>query len=979
MANLITSLRLIGTFDWSEFFESVSLVEQVLQRDPAGVYGQMDFRSRDRYRHAVEELAQPTGEEQLLLALKSVERARQAYVNAPDSRGAHIGHHLIGTGRRQFERSVAWRPNLRQRARRAFFAWATVGYLGTIALWTTVIVATAVGYAFRNGWSGGLLIAIALLTVVPASEVAIQLLQRLISYLIPPRRLPRLELHTVPESARTMVIVPTLFDSAERVAELIAHLEVQALGNVDPNIHFALLSDFVDAPAETLPQDKAILEAARAGIAALNAKHATDNGNRFFLFHRMRQWNDREGKWMGWERKRGKIEEFNRLLRGATDTSFTITVGDLSVLPSVKYCITLDSDTRLPRGVARELIGIITHPLNRPAFDPAVGRVTDGYGILQPRIGVTFLSAAGSLFARIYAGHTGVDPYTSAVSDTYQDLFNEGIFTGKGLYDVDAFTAALEDAVPENTLLSHDLFEGLHARVALISDVQLVDDYPSSVLSHARRQHRWVRGDWQILSWLFPIVRSRRGLKRNTLPAIARWKIFDNLRRSLVAPALLLLLVAGWTMLPGAHWVWTLGAVFVAASQLLPAIATLLIGPRRSQSTPVFFANLRRDTATSFAQISLSLTALAFHAVDSAHAIVVTLVRLVTKRRLLEWETAAAAATRVPGRGLPHFAREMRASPIIAVIVALAIAIARPEAFASALPFLLIWLLAPAVGYWLSIPVGDRVRPLEERERALIRRTARKTWRYFETFVTEADGWLPPDNVQEDGTRVARRTSPTNIGMGMLSTLAAHDLGYLPAGELVRRLDATLTTLESLERYNGHFLNWYDTATRAPLHPRYVSTVDSGNLAGALIALSQGLLQLDETPQTREQRLEGLADTAVLLAESSSSAGDGGFREVLTPINRLAREIAKAARAAAQDLKSDSMGIPAAAAELAAAIEALVPQQASETDKRRRFLGRSRGDGGGAPRWRPRAERDAALAGAADGRAGRRYAVRLPL
>ena len=420
--------------------------------------------------------------------------------------------------------------------RRLFFACATPGYLGTIAAGTALLVAMAVIYAWWHGWRGASLVFVALLAIVPASELAIQLLQRMISYLIPPRRLPRLELDAVPPSARTMVIVPTLLDSVERVDDLIAHLEVQALGNIDPHIHFAILSDFLDAPTETLPHDAEILEAARAGIAALNAKHADGGTDRFFLFHRLRQWNEREGLWMGWERKRGKIEEFNRLLRGATDTSFAVSVGDLTVLPQVKYCITLDSDTRLPRGVARELIGIITHPLNRATFNPRVGRVTEGYGILQPRISVTFMSAAGSLFARLYSGHTGVDPYTTAVSDTYQDLFGEGIFTGKGLYDVDAFTAALEGSVPENALLSHDLFEGLHARVALVSDVELVDEYPSSVLSHARRQHRWIRGDWQILFWLFPFVPSQRGLKRNTLPIIGRWKILDNLRRSLVSP-----------------------------------------------------------------------------------------------------------------------------------------------------------------------------------------------------------------------------------------------------------------------------------------------------------------------------------------------------------------------------------------------------------------------------------------------------------
>ena len=931
VANLITSLRFIGTFDWSEFFESVSLVEQVLQRDPAGVHSRMDFRSRDRYRHAVEELARPTGEAQLLLALKTVERARQAHVRSPDDRAAHVGYHLIGAGRRSFETSVAWQPDLSHRIRRLFFAWATPGYLGTIAFGTALLVAMAMTYASWHGWRGAGLVFVALLTVVPASELVIQLFQRVISSLIPPRRLPRLELDRVPASARTMVIVPTLLDSVERVEELIAHLEVQALGNVDPRIHFALLSDFPDAAAETQPQDADILEAARAGIAELNRKHAGDDGGRFFLFHRLRQWNPREGLWMGWERKRGKIEEFNRLLRGATDTSFTVAIGDLSILPDVKYCITLDSDTRLPRGVACELIGIIAHPLNRATFDPRAGRVTEGYGILQPRISVTFMSAAGSLFARLYAGHTGVDPYSTAVSDTYQDLFAEGIFTGKGLYDVDAFVAALEDSVPENALLSHDLFEGLHARVGLVSDVELVDDYPSSVLSHARRQHRWVRGDWQILFWLFPFVPSQRGLKRNPLTAIGRWKILDNLRRSLVAPALLALLLAGWLVLPGQRGVWTAIVVSAAASQLLPVLARLLIGPARSQSLPVFLTNLRDDASTTLAQILLSLTLLAFHALDALHAIVLTLVRLVvTKRRLLEWETAASTAARAAGlvgsRGLRRFVGEMIASPLVAAAATIAMLIWRRDALPVAAPFLLLWVSAPALAYALSRPVGPRVRPLRPDERARLRGAARTTWRYFDTFVTDADGWLPPDNFQEgegaEPGRVARRTSPTNIGMGLLSTVAAHDLGYLPTDRMIDRLAAALRTVESLERFEGHLLNWYDTATRAPLMPRYISTVDSGNLAAALLTTAQGLQELERRPQSVAQRLEGLGDTAGVLRGVSATTNAGAdARRAIAAINSLARRVASAAGGPASD--EQLARITAYAAELESAAKEL--------------------------------------------------------
>ena len=904
MANLIGSLRLVSTFDWSEFFESVSLVEQVLQRDPAAVYGRMDFISRDRYRHVVEELAEPTGDGQVRVALKSVERARQIAERSPDARDAHVGYYLIGAGRQQFEQGIGWEPGVAVRLRRAFFRHATPGYLGTIALLTSALVGAALAYAHAHGWRWPMLMGVVLLTLVPTSELTIQILQRLIGGFIPPRRLPRLDLVRIPESARTMVIIPTILDSVERARDLAAHVEVQALGNLDPHIHFAILSDFKDADAERLPADAEILAAAADATRALNAKHGDGGPDRFFLFHRARQWNEQEGRWMGWERKRGKIEEFNRLLRGATDTSFVLSVGDAAMLPQVRYCITLDSDTRLPRDAARQLIGIISHPLNRPSFDPAVGRVTEGYGILQPRVSVTFTSAAGSLFARLYSGHTGVDPYTAAVSDTYQDVFGEGIFTGKGLYDVDAFTAALEDSVPENALLSHDLFEGLHARVALVSDVELVDEYPSSVLAHARRQHRWIRGDWQILLWLFPFVPTRHGFKRNPFPLISRWKILDNLRRSLVAPMLLALLVAGWTILPGGHWFWTTTVVAVMASQLLPLVAQMLVGPRKAQSFPVFWRNLRADTAIALAQVALGVTFLAYHAWDTAHAIVLTLVRLtITRRRLLEWETAAAAAARaagiVGGRALVRFIADMMASPIIAGVVALVVSITHPDALPSALPFLLLWVMAPGVAYWLSMPVGPRERPLTERERRLLRRTARKTWRYYEAFVADADAWLAPDNYQEGREpRLARRTSPTNIGMALLSTLAAHDLGYLTTKTLVRRIDATLTTLEGLERHEGHFLNWYDTAALAPLYPRYVSTVDSGNLAASLIALTQGLRALAENPQCRTELLNGLIDTADLLAlaSSSSPARDQPAREAIARVNGLARDIISEAR-----------------------------------------------------------------------------------
>jgi len=830
LANAVTSLRLCATLDWQEYVEAVSLVERVLQNDPAGAYKRMDFSSRDAQRHAVESLAPASGEAQMRVALKAIESAREAAATGTlADRAAHVGYHLVDRGRENLEADLAFRPRLTTRVARAVRRHATAVYLGAIAVGTALLLAGVDAYARHAGAWSAMRVWIALLALLPAADVAIACVQRVVVRLTAPKRLPRLEfLNGVPDEARTMVIVPTMLTSTAAVETMLEHVEVLALGNLDPNIHFAILSDFADTSAVDAPTDAAILSRARDGVEALNRKHAAEHADRFFLFHRDRQWNAGEHAWIGWERKRGKIEEFNRLLRGAADTSFSTQVGALDVLPSIRYCLTLDSDTRLPRDAARRLIGIIAHPLNRPQFDPAVGRVTAGYGILQPRVSVTMASAAGSLFARTYAGHTGVDPYTTAVSDVYQDLFDEGIFTGKGLYDVDAFTAALADRVPENALLSHDLFEGLYARTALVTDVEVVDDYPSSVLAHARRQHRWVRGDWQILWWLLPFVPSRAGLARNRLPLIARWKILDNLRRSVLAPAAALLLAAGWTMLPGAPLMWT-------AFALAPAAFPLAI--------------LRRTTADDFrtdaARFLLQVAFMANEAYDRLHAIAVTLFRLgVSRRRLLEWETTAASAARSGGLGLRLFVTRMIASPVLALAILVVVAGTRRDAWSAAAPILLLWMAAPWMAYALSRPTAGRAAALSSADASYLRAIAGKTWTYFDAFVGADDCFLPPDNIQIGASGdvvVAHRTSPTNIGLGLLATLAACDLDLIDREELVRRLERTLATVERLERFEGHLLNWYDTRTLAPLLPAYVSTVDSGNLAGALMTLSAGI------------------------------------------------------------------------------------------------------------------------------------------
>ena len=883
MGNSVTSLRLCSTIDWNDYVEDASVIEQVLRRDPAGAYARMDFTSRDLYRHAVEALAEPSGEAQVRVALRAVESARQA-AETPgvDARRSHVGYHLVGGGRRELEIDVASHPPAIRRFQRALLAHATLCYLGSITLITGLGVAAAAAATRATASPPWMWISAAVLVLLPASEFAVSLMNRIVHLLTRPSPPPRLDLRLgVPDSARTMVIVPTLITSVEGVRSLLEHLEVHALGNADPNIHFALLTDFPDAVSEHLPGEDAVLSAAVAGIEALNARYAPGANDRFHLFHRARQWNGSEGVWMGWERKRGKIEEFNRLLRGATDTGFTVKVGDPAILPGVRYCITLDSDTRLPRDAARRLIGVIEHPLNRPRFDPKLGRVVEGYGILQPRVSVTMASAAGSLFARTYAGHTGVDPYTTTVSDTYQDLFGEGSFTGKGLYDVDAFRSALEGRVPDNAMLSHDLFEGLYARCALVSDVELVDDFPSSVLAHARRQHRWVRGDWQVLFCLLPVMPTRHGLQRTRLPVISRWKILDNLRRSLLAPALLALLGAAWTWLPGSPLGWTLAVLGLLAFPVFPPLLHALLGPRPQQPASVFLDDVWTEFQEAGAQVLLQATLLAYHAYEMVHAIALTLVRMViTQRRLLEWETAASSAARAAGllasQGPRVFVAEMWAGPAAALVVMLGMLPMRREALPVAAPFVVAWLVSPFIAWWLSRPVVERRLALGAQDAEQLRRIARLTWHYFERYVGPDDHHLPPDNVQRSpDERIGHRTSPTNIGMGLLSTLAAHDLGYVDRSGLAQRVEDTLATVETLERHEGHLLNWYDTTSLAPLMPRYVSTVDSGNLAGSLMALAAGLRERAAAEDDVPARCAGAGDTAGVLSDQVAALAHG--------------------------------------------------------------------------------------------------------
>jgi cyclic beta-1,2-glucan synthetase len=871
VASCIQSLRLLATQDWKTFFENASLVEQVLGDDPAEIYARMDFDTRDRYRGEVEELALATGLDERDVAQEVMRLAKEAgasRLGKESPRRVHIGYYLIGAGRAQLEQRLDYHPSWRKRLTRWLLGHPTLVYLGGIILLTLAILLGLLGYAWSRGGSIGQLIGAGLLVVLPAMAVAINVLNWLVTRTVPPRLLPRLDFSKgIPSEYRTMVVIPTLLTDQGEVKSLLHQLELHFLGNADPYLHFALLTDFGDAPRKHMPGDDALLEQAMEGVRALNRKYGRDGIGPFYLFFREREWNPSEDCWMGWERKRGKLVDFNRLINGE-ETSFSERVGDLDILPQVKYVITLDADTLLPRDSARRLVATFAHLLNQAEFDPQTGDVVAGYTVLQPRVEITPTSAAQSRFAQIFSGDIGLDLYTHAVSDVYQDLFGEGIYAGKGIYDVAAFERSLEGRAPNNALLSHDLFEGIHGRAGLVTDVALYEEYPAHYLAHTRRLHRWVRGDWQLLPWLFPQVpHAGQGTILNPLSTIDRWKIVDNMRRSLLGLALLALLVAGWLWLPGSTLVWTLAgflavAVIVFSSLFSVFRQTFQGATLRSAFRSVWLATLRW---------LLALVFLPYESMIAVDAIASALYRMLfSHKRLLQWTTAAHTLRLFGRRAKVRILwKQMGGVPLLALGLAWLIFLFNPAAFPVAAPFLFAWVISPYLAHWLSRPMVHERAVLSEEQCCRLRGLARRMWLYFEQFVGPDDQWLPPDHFQEDPLGlVAHRTSPTNIGLMLLSTLAAYDLGYIGPLDLVLRLRPTFETLEALERHRGHLLNWYDTHSLRPLLPRYVSTVDSGNLAACLLALRQGCLAIPQMSILRWQRWQGLLDTLNVLSET---------------------------------------------------------------------------------------------------------------
>lgn len=882
ISNSIGSLRVLGTLDWRDFVENLSLVEQTLRGDPGGVYGRMDFATRDHYRHATEEIARRGGLGENQVARLAVDLARAA-ARGTGGRAAHVGYYLVDAGRPALEKAAGLRPGLVRRIGRAAAHAPLWLYLGGIALITLLVAGGLSGLALADGLPVWALAPVGLLAVMVASQLAVSLVNWAATLLVKPHPLPRMDFSRgIPAPCRTLVVVPTMLGSEAGVDGLLEALEVRFLANRDPHVHFGLLTDFLDAADETLPTDAPLVARARAGTDALNATYATPDGDVFFLFHRPRRWNPQEQAWMGAERKRGKLADLNALLRGFAGDAFALVAGDTTILGGVKYVITLDTDTQLPRDAARQFVGAMAHPLNQPVYDERAGRVVAGYGILQPRVGISLPGANRSRYARLHAGEAGIDPYTRAVSDVYQDVFGEGSFIGKGIYDVDAFEAALGERFPDNRILSHDLLEGCYARAGLLSDGLLYEDYPARYAVDVTRRYRWIRGDWQLAGWLLRHVPclcdDGAGPHRqpNPLSALSQWKLTDNLRRSLVPPALLALLVLGWATLdrPG---LWT---GLLVGILILPALCAVLLDLLKKPKDSVprqHLAAVAHGAGQRAAQLGFEFACLPFEAGFSLDAIGRTLWRLgVSHRRLLEWCPSSEVERKAPAHDdLPGAFRTMATAPLAVVAITTGLVALAPGALPAAVPVLLLWLASPAIAWWLGRPMAPRAVSLSIDQTLFLRGVARRTWAYFDTFVGPADHWLPPDNFQEYRVAsVAHRTSPTNMGLALLANLAACDFGYILAGPLLARTTRTLDSMARLTRYRGHFYNWYDTRSLEPLAPAYVSTVDSGNLAGHLLTLRAGLVELPDDPVVPAHLFDGLADTVHILAAAIGSDAD---------------------------------------------------------------------------------------------------------
>lgn len=874
MGNCIVSLKYVSSLNWSHVFESASFVEQVLGQDPDGTYGRMDEGTRSHYLQSIEKRAARYWVSEIHVAQQGVLLAQKAFDRKMEqdsdrnrqAKQKHVGYYLLDKGSRQLDEGLRVREKPLHRLTQAIRERKGPIYIGVIVTGTLLMTGSAIAYAWAHLGTGYPVLPViaGLAMLIPVSEIVTSVVNWIAGRVTMPAIFPQLALRDgIPDAMRTMVVVPTLVGDRHRVAQMVKNLERHYLANPEENLYFALLGAFPDAREPDSQEEEGILEEAYSGIRELNQKYAKEETDIFYYYHRENRLNVTDNIWTGWERKRGALMELNEMLLGSRDTSFVHCSHEALPPGRIEYVITLDADTVLPLGMAKRMIGTMSHPLNRPVIDSKRGIVTEGYGLMQPRVSFDMDSSNRSIFSRIHTRQEGIDPYASAISDVYQDLFDEGIFTGKGIYDLRAFQQVMASALPDNAVLSHDLLEGSYVRAALVSGLELVDAYPSKYNAYVARLYRWSRGDWQLLPWLRRTIQNKKSQSiPNPLSFVSIWKIADNLRRSLVMPALLVLIFLGGSVLPGSSIVWIGTAVGVLVTPLLlnvlaQVVATGLIPGRIRRHVQGFFG-LR----SALSQCILGIVFLPYQATKLLEAVFVTLFRvLISGKNMLEWVTSADAE-KTQRNTLSSYVFAMGKSALLGLPLVLLSYLFKPEALGWSAGFMVLWLTGPFVAYWISRDDLRQDSPLSPQALAELRKTARLTWRYFEEFSNAKTNFLAPDNYQEDPHRgIAPRTSPTNIGMGLLASLTGRDLGYAGILRTLHDLDQTVTTMEKMEKWNGHLYNWYHTGTLAPLDPRYVSTVDSGNLVGYLITLAQGLREYLERPLVEETFAQGIRDT----------------------------------------------------------------------------------------------------------------------
>lgn len=871
VSSSIEGLRHLGEVNWRNFVEAMSIVEKTLQLDPSATYSKMDFDTRDRYRHVVEYLSRASSQPEQTVAASVIQLAKTKSdsiltdnIDPKNIRYCHVGFYLIDKGLSELEKTLGFQHFFWQRLCNFGNQWVFASYLGSIILITIGLTISLLYKASQGELNNAWLWVLGIVITVCSSQLAMALVNWGATLLVKPQPLPKMDFSKgIPTIFSTLVVVPSMLESSEGIESLVESLEIRFLGNRDQNLYFGLLTDFNDAPEAQMPEDNALLTLAQEKIAALNKQYAQKDSDIFFLFHRARQWNASENAWMGKERKRGKLADLNMVLQGVTLNNFSLIVGNVAELSHIKYVITLDTDTLLPRESAQQLVGTMAHPLNRPSFDTSRQLVDEGYGILQPRIAETLSIPSSSRYARLCGNEFGIDPYTRTISDVYQDLFHEGSFIGKGIYDVDIFQKVLAERFPDNCILSHDLLEGCYLRSGFLSDVPLYEKSPSSYLSDAKRRARWIRGDWQLTRWLLPSVLNGDGNRvANPLSFLSKFKIFDNLRRSLIPIALMLLLVLNWTILPENHF-WL---AIILAIVILPAIVNTLVEFLRKPSDMLpsqHITNMIHIVYQRVSQFILYLACLPHEAWYSLNAILKTSWRMiVSKHHLLEWTPFDQVNQRLRNTPTAWILSLWMGPAVAFAAMGILMINGRLESLLYASPLLMLWFTSPLITRWLSQPPQIITPKLHAVQIRFLRKMARKTWAFFETFMTAENHWLPPDNYQEAPIEaLARRTSPTNIGLSLLANLTAYDFGYININQLLERTNNTLQTMIMLQQYRGHLYNWYSTETLEPLLPRYVSTVDSGNLAGHLLTLRQGLLALPDDKLLNIRYLDGLEDT----------------------------------------------------------------------------------------------------------------------